>query len=284
MRTDDKRKQTSRLNALKSTGPKTPEGKRRSAFNSVTHAAYVQEFILPGEELPQCQLLMDTHLSRQRLVRFVGEYLGETWKPANHIEETFVFEMVTTLWRLRRQAPAESNLINIQMQRMHTALSVEFESIGPNALYALAVVALQANGDALNQIARQGRRLLSQYEKLTQQLLTMRQLFPPVTPEPPNFQPQPDSEPHNEPVETKLTEHPDPLDQSTENETVETQPVETKLTGSVALNLLPCETRVHNPHSILYAALPPSRSLPSLQLHRSKHQQKRTTQWADGQR
>ena len=53
MTTDDKRKETSRLTALKSTGPKTPEGKRRSAFNSVTHAAYVQEFILDGEELSQ---------------------------------------------------------------------------------------------------------------------------------------------------------------------------------------------------------------------------------------
>ena len=105
MRIDDKRKLTSRLNALKSTGPKTPEGKRRSAFNSVTHAAYVQEFILHGEEHSHFQLLMDAHL--------------DSWKPTNPIEETFVFEMVTTLWRFRRQAPAESNLINIQMQRMN---------------------------------------------------------------------------------------------------------------------------------------------------------------------
>ena len=78
MRTDDKRKETSRLNALKSTGPKTPEGKRRSAFNAVTHAAYVQELILPGEELPQFQLLLDAHL--------------DNWKPTNPIEDTFVVE------------------------------------------------------------------------------------------------------------------------------------------------------------------------------------------------
>ena len=263
MRPDDKRKQTSRLNALKSTGPKTLEGKRRSAFNSVTHAAYVSEFILPGEELPQFQLLMDTHL--------------DTWKPTNPIEETFVFEMVTTLWRLRRQAPAESNLINIQMQRMNPVVSVEFESVSPSALYALAVVALQANGDALNQIARQGRRLLSQYEKLTQQLLTMRQLFPPVAPEPPNLQPQSDLEPQNECVETKLPEDLQTENQSTESEAIETQPVGTqpvgtKLTsrqrpGSVlsantksssTLHFpLSRETRVHNPQSTLYAALPP---------------------------
>ncbi len=254
MRPDDKRKETSRLNALKSTGPKTPEGKRRSAFNSVTHGAYVQEFILHGEELSHFQLLMDAHI--------------DSWKPTNPIEDTFVFEMVTTLWRFRRQAPAESNLMKIQMQRMLPDVTEKFDFISPSGLYALAVVELQEHGDALNQIARQGRRLLTQYEKLTQQLLTMRQLFPPVIPEPPNQQ---DQKPQNEPVETKLPQHHQTENQSTENETVETQlnetrpietesaeimPVGTKLTGWKHFPLSR-ETRVHNPQSILYAAQPP---------------------------
>ena len=95
MRTDDKRKQTSRLNALKSTGPKTPEGKRRSAFNAVTHAAYVQELILPGEELPQFQLILDAHL--------------DNWKPTNPIEDTFVVEMASTLWQHSNEAHGARN-------------------------------------------------------------------------------------------------------------------------------------------------------------------------------
>ena len=224
MRTDDKRKQTSRLNALKSTGPKTPEGKRRSAFNAVTHAAYVQELILPGEELPQFQLILDAHL--------------DNWKPTNPIEDTFVFEMASTLWRLRRQAPAESSLISIQMKRMEREIIRDFATVSPSAVYALAVVALHENGDALNQISRQGRRLLSQYEKLTQQLLTMRQLFPPVAPESPNLKPHSDLEVRNEPVETNLTEDQQPTTQPTENESVETMPVETKLIDSVKLQIL----------------------------------------------
>ena len=83
----------------------------------------------------------------------------------------------------------------------------------------------------------------------------MRQLFPPVAPEAPNFQPQ------NKGVETNLT-------QEAEIETVETEPVEaksvgtnpveTKLIDSVTLHFpFARETRVNNPHSILYAALPP---------------------------
>ena len=134
---------------------------------------------------------------------------GNSWKPTNPIEDTFVFEMVTTLWRFRRQAPAKSNLMKIQMQRMFPEDTEKFDYISPRALYALAVAELQEHGDALNQIARQGRRLLTQYEKLMQQLLTMRQLFPPVATEPPNQQ---DLEPQNEPVEAKL-----PDDHQTEN-------------------------------------------------------------------
>ena len=184
MRTDNKRKQTSRLNALKSAGPKLPEGKRRC---------------------------------------------------------------------LRRQAPAESSLISIQMQRMSREIIKEFATVSPSAIYAL-----QEQGDALNQISRQGRRLLSQFEKLTQQLLTNRQLFPPVAPEPPNLNPHPDLEAQNEPVETNLTEDQQTTTQPTENETVETKPVETKLIDSVTLHLpFPRETRVHNAHSILHDALPP---------------------------
>ncbi len=240
MRTDDKRKETSRLNALKSTGPKSPEGKRRSAFNSATHGAYARTLILPGEELTEFEELIQVHL--------------ETWKPINRIEDILVTEMATTLWRLRRQAPAEASLIDIQIQRM-TCNEVEFTSLNAHGAYAIAVASLQSQSDALSQIARQGRRLLSQYQQLRQEILTTRQLFPPVAPDPPNLQSQPDVDTPKEPVETDLTEEQQTTIQSTESET---EPVEAKLIGSVTLRLpLPRETRVLNPHSTLYAALPP---------------------------
>ncbi len=248
MRTDDKRKETSRLNALKSTGPKTPEGKRRSAFNSVTHGAYARILILPGEELTEFEELIRVHL--------------ETWKPINMIEDILVTEMATTLWRLRRQAPAETSLIDIQIQRM-TCNEVEFTSLNAHGAYAIAVASLQSQSDALSQIARQGRRLLHQYQQLRQEILTTRQLFPPVAPDPPNLQSQPDMDSQKEPVESNLTEIQQTTTQSTESDTVKTQPAETKtieakLIGSITHRLqFPRETRVLNPHSNLYAALAP---------------------------
>ena len=106
MRIDDKRK------------PASPEGKRRSAFNSVTHAAYLQEFILPGEELLQFQLLMDTHLGT------LGNPPPQSKKPSSS---------KSTLWRLRRQAPAESNLFNIQIRGMQRMVYSDFAIPAPVA-------------------------------------------------------------------------------------------------------------------------------------------------------
>ena len=222
MTTDDKRKLTSRLNALNSTGPKTPEGKLRSAGNSVTHGAYAQSLVLRGEDPADFQAVINKHL--------------EKWKPTDIIEELFVREMATTLWRLGRQAPAELNLIDIQMQRMSPVLEAEFETTNSHGLYALAVDALQGQGDALSQIARQGRRLLSQYEKLARQLLDMRRLFPPAPPQ------------ENEPVENIQVEDreepaPEPEPQPSEI------PVETNLLQTASYPPLAAKNRVRNPHS-----------------------------------
>ena len=237
MRTDDKRKQTSRLNALKSTGPKTPEGKRRSAFNSTTHGAYARNLMLPGERLVEFEELIKVHL--------------ETWKPTNLIEDILVTEMASTLWRLRRQAPAEASLIDIQIQRM-TCNELEFASLNAHGAYgiAVAVAGLLGHSDAQNQIARQGRRLLSLYQQLRQEILTNRELFPPNTPEQVDLHLQTtpvesnlseDQAPDQAPGQAKVQESPNQL---TDVALVKTKPVETNLTESAAPPLsLPPETQ-----------------------------------------
>ena len=240
MTTDDKRKQTSRLNALKSTGPKTPEGKRRSAFNSTTHGAYARNLMLPGEVLAEFEELIKVHL--------------ETWKPTNLIEDILVTEMASTLWRLRRQAPAEASLIDIQIQRM-TCNELEFASLNAHGAYGIAVAGLLGHSDALNQIARQGRRLLSQYQQLRQEILTNRKLFPPSAPQPPDQHPQSDAEPQMEPIENTTRDDRERDDQERNGQELETQavesiPVETKL-------IVATENNIIDPYSPLYAELPP---------------------------
>ena len=224
MRPDDKRKLTSRLNGLKSNGPKTADGKLTASANSRTHAAYAKSLVLPGEKLEDYQHLVDAH--------------SQQWKPTNPIEENLVAQMATTLWRLNRQAPAESSLIQIQIQRMSAALEAEFEAVDPPGLYALAISALHSFGDGPAQIARQERRLLRQYQQLRQEILAIRELFPPSAPEPDNLNPveEIESENENEPVDTNLTEPAGPLSY---------------------IPMLAAENRVHNPYHSLYSALPP---------------------------
>ena len=83
MKNTDKRSLTSRQNAKKSTGPKTNPGKQASCLNAVTHAAYADTLILPGENLEDYQRLVRDHF--------------HMWKPQNPIEESFVSQMATIL-------------------------------------------------------------------------------------------------------------------------------------------------------------------------------------------
>ncbi len=67
-----------------------------------------------------------------------------------------------------------------------------------------------------------------------QQLLTIRQLFPPVAAEPPNLNRQSNLEPQNESVETNLTEGQQatsPKMKRLNQSLLKKDPVETKLTG-----------------------------------------------------
>ena len=48
--TSDKQARANRQNALKSTGPKTPEGKDAVRLNALKHGLRSEEILLPGED------------------------------------------------------------------------------------------------------------------------------------------------------------------------------------------------------------------------------------------
>src|SRR3954471_13477272 len=77
-----------RLNARKSIGPRTVEGKARSARNATSHGLYCAALVLPGES--------------QELF-----YIG-TLKPQNLVELLIVDRLVAAAWKLRRLQEAEA--------------------------------------------------------------------------------------------------------------------------------------------------------------------------------
>src|SRR5258708_2261987 len=90
------RSDINRKNAANSTGPVTPEGKRRSSLNGLRHALTGQTILLPEDDLAAYQ-----KASRD---------LYTELKPTGLLEQKAVQTIVDTHWRLDRIRAMENNL------------------------------------------------------------------------------------------------------------------------------------------------------------------------------
>src|SRR3954447_3623576 len=83
-----------RLNATKSTGPRSADGKTRSARNATSHGLYCAALVLPGESQELFYDLRQSYIS--------------TLKPQNLVELLIVDRLVAAAWKLRRLQEAEA--------------------------------------------------------------------------------------------------------------------------------------------------------------------------------
>src|SRR3954465_8131040 len=83
-----------RRNAKKSTGPRTTEGKARSARNATSHGLYCAALVLPGGSPELFHDLRQSYIS--------------TMKPQNLVELLIVDRLVAAAWKLRRLQEAEA--------------------------------------------------------------------------------------------------------------------------------------------------------------------------------
>jgi hypothetical protein len=98
-----------RENAQKSTGPRTEEGKHRSAKNSLHHAAFAAHLLQPGEDAA------DLHTLRNNLLADLS--------PQNTLELCLADRVVSAAWRLRRLQHADRCLT--EMQQLEWRAQVE---------------------------------------------------------------------------------------------------------------------------------------------------------------
>ena len=89
-----RRAEANRLNAQKSTGPRTPEGKARSSLNAVTHGVTSQASLLPGEDADELQAL--------------GLEMLASVDEGDPVQRALAERVVSLTWRLRRVARAEA--------------------------------------------------------------------------------------------------------------------------------------------------------------------------------
>ncbi len=94
--TSDKKAEANRRNALKSTGPKTPEGKAAVRLNAVKHGLLSQDVLLPGED--------------EAALRELGERLIAELKPEGELEHLLLERIIAAYWRLRRLGKVEAGI------------------------------------------------------------------------------------------------------------------------------------------------------------------------------
>src|ERR671910_2651877 len=92
----EKQNRTNQQNALKSTGPKTPEGKAAVRLNSNKHGLHSQEVLLPGED--------------EEALKRLDENLRAELQPVGELENLLVDGIVATHWRLRRLRRVEAGI------------------------------------------------------------------------------------------------------------------------------------------------------------------------------
>src|SRR5262249_9145495 len=97
------RAEINRRNSLKSTGPRTAEGKARSRFNAAKHAGRARLPILPGEDPAASQDRLDTW--------------SDKFGPRDAVEHYLVERAVHVSWQLDRAHRAEVAALVVALDR-----------------------------------------------------------------------------------------------------------------------------------------------------------------------
>ena len=94
-----------RLNAQKSTGPRTPEGKSAARFNALKHGMDAATIVIPGEDPDAYDALAADYYQR--------------FRPQSPIEEFHVDTLIRSDWQKRRLQRAEAKLSCPTRRRFH---------------------------------------------------------------------------------------------------------------------------------------------------------------------
>src|ERR1700687_3085758 len=98
----EKQIEANRLNAQKSTGPKTPEGRAAVRLNGVRHGLTAETIVLKGESEADFTNLLDS--------------LEAEHDPASPTEEALVVQLAMATWRFRRLYHVEGGFYTFKMK------------------------------------------------------------------------------------------------------------------------------------------------------------------------
>ncbi len=152
----DKQTAANRLNAKKSTGPRTPEGRAAVRLNGVTHGLTAKTLVLKGESEDDFKALF--------------EALEAEHQPTTPTEETLVADLAMATWRRRRLYNMEAGFYSVRMK--NEAAYAAPQNLDDSGL--LGKVASNS-GDTMALIGRQEARLERTYFKALHELQRLRE-------------------------------------------------------------------------------------------------------------
>jgi hypothetical protein len=103
----DKRSAAARANGALSHGPKTPEGKARSAQNARTHGLLSSIVTLRCEDKEAFDAMLASYIQR--------------YQPADGVEMALVEELTAAAWRHRRTLAIETHMLDVEMEARTTS-------------------------------------------------------------------------------------------------------------------------------------------------------------------
>jgi hypothetical protein len=114
--------QANRRNVLKSTGPRTNNGKQASRRNALRYGLSAETLIQPLED-PEVYLAFEAAI--------VAEYL-----PQSPVEKELVHRLASLFWRLRRATSIETGLLRLQNEILQSFRSSRQKTIDDSAMGA----------------------------------------------------------------------------------------------------------------------------------------------------
>jgi hypothetical protein len=149
--TSQKKVAANKQNALRSTGPRTQEGQRRSSQNALTHGLTAKHFVAIGEDRVEFEELRD--------------YVLRLYPPRDEIERVRVGRLIELLWKVRRARNFETALLGIS----HPT-EAENAKLGIPEGYKIFLPARGKTFEYTDYFATTTRRLWKEITKLEDQL------------------------------------------------------------------------------------------------------------------
>ena len=153
----EKQIDANRLNAQKSTGPSTPEGRAAVRLNGVKHGLTAKTLVLKGESESDFTSLLDSYEAEHQ--------------PTTPTEEALVLQLAMATWRLRRLYHAEAGYYAYKLK--DTADQAARHKLDDHAHLGLVTDWGQS---ALSTFNRQEARLERTFYRALHELQRLRQL------------------------------------------------------------------------------------------------------------